>query len=136
MAGSADARQESPAASEPRGRAVLVAISGLRFRYRSAQTPALQEINLEIHEGEFVVIMGHSAAGKSTLCYTVNGLIPWLLKGDLEGEVEVCRLNTRDHEVREIVPHVGLVFQDFESQLSPRMLSWRLRSARKTSRCP
>jgi len=85
----------------------VIEIESLNFRYRSASDDALQNINLAVDDGEFVVVMGPNEAGKSTLCLTLNGLIPHLVRGSLSGRVETCGLDT----------HIGLVLQDFESQL-------------------
>jgi energy-coupling factor transporter ATP-binding protein EcfA2 len=45
-----------------------VSIRGLTYTYRGRQKPALDGMSLEVAKGEFVVIMGHSGAGKSPLC--------------------------------------------------------------------
>jgi energy-coupling factor transport system ATP-binding protein len=94
-----------------------VSIEGLGYRYRGQQKPALDGIDLEVAEGEFVVIMGPSGAGKSTLCVSLNGLIPHFFRGRMEGEVRVGGRSTREGKVGEFAQEVGLVFQDFEAQL-------------------
>jgi cobalt transport protein ATP-binding subunit len=94
-----------------------VSIEGLAYRYRGQQKPALKGIDLEVAEGEFVVVMGPSGAGKSTLCVSLNGLIPHFFKGKMEGEVRVGGRSTREGKVGEFAQEVGLVFQDFEAQL-------------------
>ena len=42
--------------------------------YPGAQEPVLNRINVEIHDGDFTVIMGPSGAGKSTLLYALSGM--------------------------------------------------------------
>jgi energy-coupling factor transport system ATP-binding protein len=74
-------------------------------------------VDLEVGEGEFVVVMGASGAGKSTLCVSLNGLIPNFLRGRMEGEVHIRGRSTREGKVGEFAREVGLVFQDFEAQL-------------------
>ncbi|MDI7275746.1 MAG: ATP-binding cassette domain-containing protein, partial [Anaerolineae bacterium] len=92
-------------------------IRDLSYRYRGQKRPALQGINLQVEEGDSVVIMGPSEAGKSTLCACLNGLVPHFFRGRFQGEVRVLGRNTREHTVAEMAEHVGLVFQDFEAQL-------------------
>mgnify|MGYP000224059454 FL=1 len=92
-------------------------IRDLSYRYRGQKTPALQSINLQVEEGDFVVVMGPSEAGKSTLCACLNGLVPHFFRGKFRGEVRVLGRNTREHSVAEMAELVGLVFQDFEAQL-------------------
>src|SRR5918911_2280467 len=94
-----------------------VSIEGLGYRYRGQQKPALSGVDLEVAEGEFVVVMGPSGAGKSTLCVSLNGLIPHFFRGRMEGEVRVGGRSTREGKVGEFAQEVGLVFQDFEAQL-------------------
>ncbi|MDP9439858.1 MAG: energy-coupling factor transporter ATPase [Actinomycetota bacterium] len=94
-----------------------ISIRGLAYRYRGQEKPALDGVDLDVAEGEFVVVMGPSGAGKSTLCTTLNGLVPHFFRGRMEGEVKVHGRSTRDGKVGEFAREVGLVFQDFEAQL-------------------
>lgn len=94
-----------------------VAIAGLHFTYRNAEEPALCGIDLSVATSEFVVIVGPSGAGKSTLCYTLNGLIPQFQRGKMDGMVAIAGRPTSEQKVSELSGQVGLVFQDFESQL-------------------
>src|SRR5918993_1286985 len=95
----------------------VVSVSNLGYRYRGQKNAALRGVDLEIGEGEFVVVMGPSGAGKSTLCVSLNGLIPHFFRGRMEGEVRVGGRSTREGRVGEFAQEVGLVFQDFEAQL-------------------
>ena len=58
-----------------------VSINNLTFKYKDQEDGnAIEDINLEIEEGQFMVIMGPSGAGKSTLANCLNGLIPHFMK--------------------------------------------------------
>jgi energy-coupling factor transport system ATP-binding protein len=95
----------------------IVTVRDLSYRYRGQEKQALDGINLELKRGEFLVIMGPSEAGKSTLAATINGLIPHFHVGKLSGDVVVMGRNTREKTVAEMAEIVGMVFQDFEAQL-------------------
>lgn len=86
--------------------------SDVSFAYLHKETPALQKINLEIKEKEFVALLGPLGAGKTTLLYALTGVVPELLPGKLVGDVIVDGKNTRDHSVAELVNSVGLVIDD------------------------
>jgi len=94
-----------------------VSIKDLKFRYRGEKELALDGISLDIAKGEFLVIMGASEAGKSTLAACFNGLIPHYMKGAIKGEVIVQGINTAESSVPQLAQNVGIVFQDFEAQL-------------------
>jgi energy-coupling factor transport system ATP-binding protein len=94
-----------------------IRVRNLSFQYRGSERKALNAVNFEAERGEFVVIMGPSEAGKSTLLLTLNGLIPHLIEGELGGKVVVDGWNTKEHETRDFATRVGMVFQDFETQL-------------------
>lgn len=92
-------------------------VRNLSFQYRGSERKALNSVNFQAEKGEFVAVMGPSGAGKSTLLLTLNGLIPHLIEGELEGEVVVDGWNTKEHQTRDFATRVGMVFQDFETQL-------------------
>lgn len=75
---------------------------------------ALDDISLEIKDGEFVALIGHTGSGKSTLIQHINGL----LKPD-SGKIIINDVNIADKGVKlsEIRKKVGLVFQYPEYQL-------------------
>lgn len=95
-----------------------VSIKDLSFRYKDQEgRNAIENINLEIEKGQFVVIMGPSGAGKSTFANCLNGLIPHFIRGEYSGEVIVNGTNVKESAVNKMARDIGLVFQDFESQL-------------------
>ena len=67
----------------------FVNLQNVTYKYPLTKTPVLQNINLQISEGEFVAIVGPNGAGKSTLCYTLAGFVPHFFKGEISGSVEV-----------------------------------------------
>jgi len=96
----------------------IVKVEDLYYNYPDAPNYALEGINLEVNEGEFVGIIGPNGAGKSTLCLTLNGLIPHSIGGKIKGKIVVAGMNTLENPVSELALHVGLVFSDPESQLT------------------
>ncbi len=95
----------------------MIRIRGLTFFYSEAKEPALCDVNLEIEDGEFVLITGPSGGGKSSLCRCFNGLIPHFYGGRITGRVEVQGLDVFKHSTKELATRVGMVFQDPENQL-------------------
>jgi len=95
----------------------LIKIQDFTFYYSGAEKPALENVNLEIEDGEFVLVTGPSAGGKSSLCRCINGLIPHFYGGKVAGRVEVQGLNTVKHSTKELATKVGMIFQDPENQL-------------------
>jgi energy-coupling factor transport system ATP-binding protein len=77
----------------------------------------LRGVDLDVPMGSFAVIMGASGGGKSTLLRTLNGLIPDFITGSFAGEVEVLGRDATATRVSELATDVGMVLQDYESQL-------------------
>ena len=75
---------------------------------------ALEHINLEIPNGQFVGIIGHTGSGKSTLVQHFNGLIRPTLGRVLYNGEDIWK---EGYPLRELRSHVGLVFQYPEHQL-------------------
>lgn len=94
-----------------------ISIEGLSYTYPSRFTPTLKGVDLEIREGEFVLITGPTGCGKSTLLKALNGIIPWESAGKMEGRVMVCGLDTRSVGQAQLCQKVGLVFQSPDDQL-------------------
>ena len=95
----------------------LVRMSSFSYRYPDAVSAVLREVDLELSEGEFVVLAGRSASGKSTLLRACCGLVPHYHGGEVAGELSICGLDVRDHGPAELGGVVGLVAQEPESQV-------------------
>ena len=96
----------------------IVNLQDVTYKYPLTDSPALQNINLQVDEGEFIAIIGPNGAGKSTLCYTLAGFVPHFFKGDLTGTVEVLGKESQHSTLSEWVLNVGLAFQNPFNQIS------------------
>ncbi|MBU2598804.1 MAG: ATP-binding cassette domain-containing protein [Actinobacteria bacterium] len=95
----------------------IIEFNNLSFTYRDSDKKAIDDISIQIDEGDYVVWMGHTGAGKSTLLYCLNSLIPKFVKGELEGSAFILGKDIRMTKVQNLSRDVGIVFQDFEAQL-------------------
>jgi energy-coupling factor transport system ATP-binding protein len=89
----------------------------VNFKYdlsASDREPALKDINLEIHKGEFVGIIGHTGSGKSTLVQHFNGLLR-PTKGTVTYEER--NIHEKGYPLAELRKKIGLVFQYPENQI-------------------
>lgn len=90
----------------------FIQIQDLKYEY-SSNMAALKGINLEINEGEFVVIIGSNGSGKSTLAKLLNVLLV-----PTGGTILVDGLDSSNPEkVWEIRQKIGMVFQNPDNQL-------------------
>lgn len=94
-----------------------VEIDAFSYAYRQQTVPALQNITLRIPAGAFWGIIGPTGAGKTTLCRSIAGLIPHYFGGRLAGRVSVFGCNTASTPLNTLAAHVGVVLDDYESQL-------------------
>jgi energy-coupling factor transporter ATP-binding protein EcfA2 len=95
----------------------MIQLQGMSYTYPNAISPTLQDIDLAVADGEWILLAGPSGCGKSTLLYLLNGLIPHVLSGELRGDVQIDGIAPRELSVRELSHHVGTVFQNPEAQL-------------------
>ncbi len=96
----------------------IVNLQNVTYKYPLTEIPALQNVNLQVNEGEFVAVIGPNGAGKSTLCYTIAGFVPHFFKGEISGTVEVAGNESSKSSLHEWVLNVGLAFQNPFNQIS------------------
>lgn len=89
----------------------MISTENVSFHY-TAGSNVLQNVNLQIKDGEFIAIMGENGAGKTTLVKMFNGLLK-----PTEGAVLVDGVNTREKSVAQLSRDVGLIFQNPDHQL-------------------
>jgi len=90
---------------------VYVKVDNLTYRYPDG-TLALRNVNLSIHEGEFVALIGQNGSGKTTLSKCLNGLFK-----PTEGKVIVDGLDTAKSSITNMATRVGYVFQNPDHQI-------------------
>ena len=99
------------------GAAPTLAIEGLTYAYPQAGDPALREVSLSVAPGEFALLAGRSACGKSTLLRAACGLVPHFHGGEIRGRVEVAGLDAISAGPGELASAVGYLAQDPETQV-------------------
>ncbi|MBN1401237.1 MAG: ATP-binding cassette domain-containing protein [Anaerolineae bacterium] len=99
-----------------------ISIEALHYAYppltpQGESLRVLRGIDFGVEPGEFLSIMGPTGVGKSTLCMALNGLVPQSTGGVISGHVYVLGHDARSVPVAQLAAHVGIVYQDPESQL-------------------
>ena len=96
----------------------IIKIENLSVQYLEQEEKALDKISLEVEEGEFIAILGAHGAGKTTLCLSINGIVPNMIQADMFGKIEVAGEVPPKIPVRELASKVGSVFDNPEFQMS------------------
>src|SRR5271170_5619928 len=94
-----------------------VSVERVTFTYHGADRPALRAVSLVQNAGEMIGVMGASGAGKSTLAKCLNRIVPEFEDGEFHGAIRIAGESLESLRVCDVAPKVGMVFQDFESQL-------------------
>ena len=90
----------------PEGGETMVSFEHVSFRYNEDLPFVLEDVNLEIHRGDLIGVLGRNGAGKSTLIKHAIGLLK-----PTEGTVFVEGQDTRKMSVAQIARVLGFVFQ-------------------------
>lgn len=93
----------------------MIKANNLKFQYeRNEQiTKVLENFNIHVKDGEFVVVMGHNGSGKSTFAKLTNAI----LLPD-EGDLLIDGMNTKDeNNLWAIREKAGMIFQNPDNQI-------------------
>jgi energy-coupling factor transporter ATP-binding protein EcfA2 len=96
----------------------IVQFDRVSYQYPRSRDFALKNITLHIPQGEFLGLIGPTGAGKTTLCLSLNGIVPQFFGGRFFGHITVAGLDTLDHPISTMARHVGVVFEDPEAQIT------------------
>lgn len=90
----------------------MLEFKDVSFTYKNSNNKVLDSVNFKINKGECILLTGVSGSGKSTLIHLMNGLIPTLYEGQLEGEILFKNKDLKDIESYDISKNIGYVSQD------------------------
>lgn len=94
----------------------MIRFNNFSFCYEGIEKKALNNINLEIKDGEFILLTGRSGCGKTTALRALNGLIPHFYPGIISGDLLYDGNSLLKLKTSEIAGKIGTVFQDPRSQ--------------------
>ncbi len=89
-------------------------MSALNVRYENRTRNAISDVTFRIEKGEFVLLTGPSACGKSTLMQAVCGFIPWIVPAEISGSIAIDGVRYDDPAA--IAGLACMVQQDPETQ--------------------
>lgn len=96
----------------------MILATALSYTYPVGVRPALRDITLSIGAGELILVTGPTAAGKTTLCYALSGILQHEFGGTCSGYLALNGRPVTDYAgVGELNRHVSMVFDDADSQL-------------------
>ena len=96
---------------------MAITLEHVEYKYNEGtpmETEALNDVSLEIRDGEFIGLIGHTGSGKSTLIQHLNGLMR-ATSGDIRYNGE--SIYGEGFSMKDLRSRVGLVFQYPEHQL-------------------
>ena len=90
-------------------------IENLSFSYNNSDKKALNNINLTVNKGDFLLVIGKSGCGKTTLLKMLKKELMPL--GDTSGEIFYKRKKISDLSLKESASEIGFIYQDPDNQL-------------------
>lgn len=100
----------------------VISAQDFSFSYENSRAVGLKIGDLQIPDGQFVVVCGPSGSGKSTFLKLVNGLIPDYFLGQLEGNLRINHFQAGQSRVEELAQAVASVFQNPSSQFFHKLV--------------
>lgn len=90
----------------------MITFTNVSLIYPNAERTIIENATFNVNEGEFVLLMGHTGAGKSSVLKLINGLVPHHTGGILSGDISVAGRSTRLMKPGELADVVGIVGQN------------------------
>lgn len=90
----------------------MIKFSDVSLVYPNSTTTVIENLNLEIAEGELVLVIGPTGSGKSSLLRLINGLVPHHTGGILAGDISVNGISTRMVKPGGLAHLIGIVGQN------------------------
>lgn len=91
----------------------MIKIQNLSFKYKNSENNILNNINMEIKDGEIVAIVGENGTGKSTLGKIIAGILKAKQGSIIVDETDI----TKKENKKVAMQNVGIVFQNPENQI-------------------
>lgn len=95
----------------------IVEIRDFSYKYPYSNNYILHDINIELFDGEFILLAGASGSGKTTLARAIVGLIPQFYGGTYKGVIKVFDMDPASTPIHKITEKVGFLFQNPENQI-------------------
>jgi energy-coupling factor transport system ATP-binding protein len=97
----------------------MLTLAGVGYRYAGYSNLVLHDIDLTLHDGEIIGVVGANESGKSTLCLVASGLAPGSIGGALTGGgLSIDGKPMAGKPLHEFATRVGIGFQNPATQLS------------------
>ena len=96
-----------------------ITLENVSYTYQAGtpfEGPALFEVNLEIKDGSYTALVGHTGSGKSTILQLLNGLLVPTEGSVVIDDVKITSTSV-NKDIKQVRKKVGLVFQFAESQI-------------------
>jgi energy-coupling factor transport system ATP-binding protein len=95
-----------------------ISFDNFSFRYLFREQPAVVDFNLSIPKGEFLVITGASGSGKSTICYSLLGLLGNFYEGKKHGSLKIEDTEISDISSSNLSKTIGYIPQRIENSFA------------------
>ena len=96
-----------------------ITLKNVSYTYQAGtpfEGPALFDVNLEIRDGSYTALIGHTGSGKSTILQLLNGLLTPSVGSVTVNDIEITATSV-NKDIKQVRKKVGLVFQFAESQV-------------------
>ena len=94
------------------GGIIMIKFSNVSLVYPNSTTTVIEDLTLEISEGELVLVIGPTGSGKSSLLRLINGLVPHHTGGILAGDITVDGISTATVKPGALAHLIGIVGQN------------------------